>query len=126
MKSKFKTTKIKNLISGLTYKNNTNTLRGSEALQVYSWAKKECGSCIAWEKKYDDNLVDVDISNIEIYHNFNQAIKLSDVLIVYRLPDEKIDFKFISKNIKSKTIIDCSNKIGSKNLFDLDVIKIGR
>ena len=48
-------------------------------------------------KKYDDNLVDVDISNIEIYHNFNQAIKLSDVLIVYRLPDEKIDFKFISK-----------------------------
>jgi UDP-glucose 6-dehydrogenase len=126
LKSKFKNyKKLKILISGLTYKNNTNTLRGSEALQIYSWAKKECASCIAWEKKYD-KLVDKDISNIEIYHDFYKAIRKSDILVVYRLPDEKIDFKFISKNIKSKTIIDCSNKIESKNLFDLDVIKIGR
>ena len=119
---------IKIAVSGLTYKNNTNTLRGSHALEFCKWAVSNGAKCSAWEQLYNDDLVDDSYNDLSIFSSFYDAIRGVDVLIIYRLPKEinKNDFQYIAENVKSKTIIDCSNQLDQKNIYGLKILQVGK
>ncbi len=99
---------------GVTYKENTDTLKGSLALE-YAKKLQKLGAKI---KMYDANLqINTKFRNIEICKTVNDCIKDSDILIIVIA---KKEYKHLSplickKLMKSNYIIDAANMLNAED-----------
>ena len=115
---KFKSIKGKKIsFLGVTYKENTDTMRGSLAL-IYAKKLQKLGAKI---KMYDANInIKSKIKNIEICTILNDCLKDSDILItiISKKEYKNLSPKLCNKLMRSKYIIDAAN------MFDARAFKL--
>tara|TARA_B100000787_G_scaffold169771_1_gene162190 strand:- start:1142 stop:2440 length:1299 start_codon:yes stop_codon:yes gene_type:complete len=113
--NKFKNIQNKKIsFLGVTYKENTDTLKGSLALE-YAKKLQKLGAII---KMYDANLqAKSKFGNIKICKTLNDCIKGSDILIIVIAKKEykNLSPKLCSKLMRSNYIIDAANMLNAED-----------
>ncbi len=108
---KFKYKKLKLTLLGLTYKENTNSIKNSAAIDFIKKIKKH-------KIKVYDPLIKVvrNIKNITYADNLKNAIKNTDILLILTPWKQfsKISNDFLFNNIAKKIVIDPYNILGNK------------
>ena len=110
-KEKILNRKIKIGIVGATYKENTNSVKNSPAIELLQYLKKNNNISI-----YEPMLnLDLKNKNIKQANNLKTLIKKNKVIIFMRPWKNKKSIEYIYKNLKNKIIIDPYRVIDFKN-----------
>lgn len=117
--------KPKICIWGLSYKRDTDSVKGSFALKIINKIAN-----LAKFSAYDPLVKSVENSyKIEIYKDRYEAVKGAHCLIIFTNPDEfqTLDFKLLKKIMNYPLIIDCVNLYSSyeNKLKEFKYINIG-